>query len=78
MKRRIKGFDTDDEGHWRAELDCGHYQHLRHDPPLRTRHWVLTEEGRASRLGYELDCKRCDDEMETATKESGSMLTDET
>ena len=62
MKRQITGFDTDDEGHWRAELDCGHYQHVRHDPPLTKRSWVLTEEGRASRIGHELDCKRCDDE----------------
>jgi hypothetical protein len=25
------------------------------------RPWVLTEEGRRSRLGIELDCKRCDE-----------------
>ncbi len=61
MKRRITRFEKDDEGHWRAELDCGHFQHVRHDPPLVTRHWVLTEEGRASRIGFELDCKRCDE-----------------
>jgi hypothetical protein len=64
MKRRIEGFQTDDGGHWRAALDCGHFQHVRHDPPLTTRTWVLTEEGRASRLGLELDCKRCDEELE--------------
>jgi len=62
MRRKIVGFNQDDESYWRAELDCGHYQHVRHDPPLTTRHWVLTEEGRASRLGLELDCKRCDEE----------------
>jgi hypothetical protein len=62
MRRRIVGFDRDDESHWRVELDCGHFQHVRHDPPLSTRPWVLTEEGRASRLGLELDCKRCDEE----------------
>ncbi|MFY9620557.1 MAG: DUF3565 domain-containing protein [Pyrinomonadaceae bacterium] len=64
MKRRIIGFETDGEGHWRAELDCGHFQHVRHDPPLSSRVWVLTEAGRASRLGFELDCKRCDEEGE--------------
>jgi hypothetical protein len=64
MKRRITAYDRDDEGHWRAILDCGHPQHVRHDPPLVTRDWVLTEEGRASRLGFELDCKRCDEEEE--------------
>ena len=62
MKRRITGFHTDEHGDWRAELECGHYQHVRHNPPLRTRPWVLTEEGRAARLGLELNCKRCDEE----------------
>lgn len=59
MQRRIVRFDTDDVGHWRAELDCGHYQHVRHDPPLRNREWVLTEEGRTSRLGEKLECRKC-------------------
>jgi len=62
MKRKITGFDKDDEDHWRAVLECGHRQHLRHVPPMTTRTWVLTEEGRASRIGFELDCKRCDEE----------------
>jgi hypothetical protein len=62
MKRTITDFDKDDESHWRAVLDCGHRQHVRHDPPLTSRTWVLTAEGRASRLGFELDCKRCDEE----------------
>ena len=65
MKRQIIGFDTDEHGHWRAELECGHFQHVRHDPPLSTRSWVLTEAGRASRLGVVLDCQRCDEEAET-------------
>lgn len=59
----------DEHGDWRAELDCGHYQHVRHNPPLMTRYWVLTEAGRASRIGFALDCKRCDEEAE---KESPS------
>ena len=62
MKRKITGYEKDEEGHWRAALECGHYQHVRHNPPLVTRTWVLSEEGRASRLGVELNCKRCDDE----------------
>lgn len=62
MKRRIKRFEKDDENHWRAELDCGHFQHVRHDPPMTTREWTLTEQGRASRIGYELNCKKCDEE----------------
>jgi len=62
MERKIIGFDKDDEGDWRAALDCGHYQHVRHKPPLVTREWVLTEEGRREKLGVELDCKKCDAE----------------
>jgi hypothetical protein len=68
MKRKITGFNQDEHGDWRAELDCGHCQHVRHQPPLISRPWVLTEEGRASRLGYELDCKRCDEELENETQ----------
>ena len=62
MKQKITGFDQDDEQHWPAILACGHRQHVRHDPPLTTRTWVLTEEGRAAHIGIELDCKRCDEE----------------
>lgn len=61
VKRRIMEFEQDDEGHWRAVLDCGHRQHVRHEPPLRVREWVLTAEGRATRLGQELNCLRCDE-----------------
>ena len=64
MKRIITGYEQDDEGHWRAILDCDHRQHVRHDPPMTTRTWVLTEVGRASRLGFELNCKRCDEESD--------------
>lgn len=62
MKQKIAGFHKDDDEHWVAELECGHNQHVRHDPPLVTREWVLTPEGRAARLGLELDCKRCEEE----------------
>ncbi len=65
MKRKITGFDKDDEDHWRAILGCGHRQHVRHDPPLTTRDWVLTQKGRDSRIGYELNCKRCDEEPDS-------------
>ena len=43
VKQKITGFDKDDDGDWRARLECGHYQHVRHDPPLAIREWVLTE-----------------------------------
>jgi hypothetical protein len=60
MKQPITGFHLDDEGHWVAELACGHFQHVRHDPPWFSRPWVLTEESRTSMLGYCLNCKKCD------------------
>ena len=60
MLRHITGFHRDDEGDWVAELDCLHAQHVRHQPPFRDRPWVLTEAGRAERLGTELECPLCD------------------
>lgn len=65
MKQKITGFDKDDEDHWRAILECGHRQHVRHDPPMTSREWILTSEGRDSRLGIELNCKRCDEEADS-------------
>jgi len=62
MIRKITGYEKDDEGHWKAVLDCGHHQHLRHNPPLISRPWVLSEAGRNSRIGSELNCKQCDEE----------------
>ena len=60
MERPIIGFHQDEEGHWVAELACGHTQHVRHDPPWQVREWVMTAEGRAGRLGTVLDCRKCD------------------
>lgn len=57
--RRIVGFHTDDEQHWVADLECGHTQHVRHDPPWQNRPWVVTEEGRAAFIGRELVCVKC-------------------
>ncbi len=59
--RAIVGFRQDEERHWVAELSCGHTQHVRHDPPLVERPWVLTPEGRATRLGEKLACAKCRD-----------------
>jgi hypothetical protein len=59
VSRKIVGFHLDEEGHWVAELECGHGQHVRHDPPWQLRPWVLTPEGRAKFIGVELQCKKC-------------------
>lgn len=59
IDRRITGFHQDEEGHWVAELECGHTQHVRHQPPWQLRPWVITESGRAAHLGTTLRCVEC-------------------
>ncbi|MGZ3696089.1 MAG: DUF3565 domain-containing protein [Bdellovibrionota bacterium] len=61
MKQKISGFHLDQENHWVADLNCGHAQHVRHDPPWTERDWVITKAGRDSRLDTELNCVRCDE-----------------
>ena len=61
MKQPITGFHQDEEQHWVADLACGHTQHVRHDPPWQSRPWVVTSEGRASKVGQTLECKKCDE-----------------
>ena len=61
MERRIVGFHQDEERHWVAELECGHNQHVRHNPPWTLRPWVTTLEGREQALGNVLACKKCDE-----------------
>jgi Protein of unknown function (DUF3565) len=60
MMRKIVDFHQDQVGDWVADLECGHTQHVRHRPPFELRPWVVTPEGRASKLGVKLDCKKCD------------------
>jgi hypothetical protein len=60
MQRLIVGFHQDGQHHSVADLDCGHTQHVRHDPPWTNHPWVTSEEGRQSHIGVELICKRCD------------------
>jgi hypothetical protein len=66
MPRRIVGFHIDEEQHWVADLECGHTQHVRHDPPWQQRPWVITPEGRASRIGETLSCVECMDEQRSS------------
>jgi hypothetical protein len=60
MEQRIVGFHQDEHGDWVADLACGHGQHVRHQPPLTSRPWVLTEGGRMQHLGQMLNCKKCE------------------
>lgn len=73
MKQKIVGFDQDDVGDWRAVLACGHRQHVRHNPPLVSRPWVLGEKGRAQFLGYELDCKDCELDLDQGGSGGGAL-----
>ncbi len=59
MQRRIKGFREDEHGDWVAKLECGHEQHVRHNPPWSSRPWVLTHEGRDAKIGERLECRIC-------------------
>ena len=62
LKQRIIGFHQDEYGDWIADLECGHGQHVRHDPPWSERPWVVTFQGREQKLGETLVCKKCDEE----------------
>ena len=61
MERKIVDFKLDDAGDWTAILSCGHPQHTRHRPPFENRNWVLSQEGRESKIGAVLNCVRCDE-----------------
>ena len=60
MDRPIIGFALDAEGAWVALLNCGHRQHVRHEPPFWNRPWVTSPEGRDGRIGVTLPCAACD------------------
>ena len=49
--RRIVGFHLDENLDWVAELECGHQQHVRHNPPWTHRHWVTTPQGKVCAFG---------------------------
>lgn len=59
LPRKIVGFHQDENLDWVADLECGHTQHVRHNPPWTIRHWVTTAEGRQAHLGHELRCVVC-------------------
>jgi hypothetical protein len=70
VEREIVGFHLDEEGHWVAELECGHGQHVRHDPPWQNRAWTQTPEGRLGRVGRRLDCRLCDHARDLAPNDA--------
>jgi hypothetical protein len=59
MQRRIVGYGQDEQGEPIAWLECGHPQHIRHQPPFINRPWTVTPEGREQMLGQTLECVRC-------------------
>jgi hypothetical protein len=61
-ERRIVDFRQDLNQEWIAELECGHRQHVRHDPPWQVYPWVLLEEGRSAHIGTPFFCRRCEGE----------------
>jgi hypothetical protein len=60
MKQAIINFHQDEERDWVAQLKCGHFQHVRHNPPWMIRQWVISIAGRNEMLGHKLNCKKCD------------------
>ncbi len=60
MQRSITAFRQDAGGDWIADLECGHSQHVRHQPPFRIHPWVLDRERRTARIGTTLACPLCD------------------
>jgi len=60
MQQAICAYHKDEHDDWVAELECGHFQHVRHKPPFINRPWTESSEGRSSMIGFKLECKKCD------------------
>ncbi len=71
MEQPITGYHLDDEGHWVAQLACGHNQHVRHQPPWVNRPWVISVEGRDEMLGFRLNCVKCEEGAPVDERPSG-------
>ncbi|MBA3582695.1 MAG: DUF3565 domain-containing protein [Gammaproteobacteria bacterium] len=60
MQRKIISFHQDADKHWTATLDCGHTQHVRHNPPWQNRPWILHAQTREKHIGKTLNCRLCE------------------
>ncbi|MBA6225503.1 DUF3565 domain-containing protein [Colwellia sp. MB02u-18] len=60
MLQAIIDYHLDDENHWVARLECGHFQHVRHQPPFINRPWVVNKATRHAMLGQQLNCIKCE------------------
>lgn len=71
MLSAIVNYHLDHEQDWVAELKCGHFQHVRHNPPWQNRPWVTSESGRHEKLGELLECIKCEENapLDTLTNE---------
>jgi len=67
LEQKIIGFHQDEYADWVADLECGHGQHVRHNPPWSERPWVVTKDGRDKHLGDILFCKKCVEEKAAPT-----------
>jgi len=76
MKQPIIGFHQDEEAYWVAELQCGHTQHVRHNPPWFVRLWTTTAAGRHGMLGRYLECRLCDEGNTSVSVSSPPASTD--
>lgn len=56
IRRKIIDYHLDEASDWIADLECGHQQHVRHNPPWTNRHWVTTPQGRLDHTGHALLC----------------------
>jgi Protein of unknown function (DUF3565) len=56
IRRKIIDYHLDEASDWIADLECGHQQHVRHNPPWTNRHWVTTPQGQLDHTGHALLC----------------------
>jgi len=76
IERAIIGFHQDEFDDWVADLECGHTQHVRHQPPWQERPWVITAAGRTKHLGQTLSCKKCVISVDGTTSSKDSADSD--